>query len=103
MHDPPECSACRSEGVPLAEYRRGWERGRPEEKKLLCLLCAGTRVGQIDDYRHLRENSDLVEIQRQINYVGNTILKAIEEQGVTRKWLKNFARKISIRLSSWKR
>jgi hypothetical protein len=79
MIDEPECDGCRSQGVELKEYRKaGFPRS--DEMKPLCELCAGTRVGQINDYPHLRENSDLVEIQRQINYVANEILKELRKR-----------------------
>lgn len=79
--DERSCAACRTnEAVAaLQEYRRA--HTYRNEMKLLCDLCASTQVGKIDDYRHLREHPDMVEMQRQINYVGNRILDAIAKIG----------------------
>lgn len=83
MIEEQECNGCRATGVALTEYRKQWPF-RTEETKLLCDLCASTMVGKLNDFSHLRENPDLVEIQRQINYVGNEILKAISRLSAER-------------------
>lgn len=81
--DERECDGCGSTTAALTEYRKEWPL-RSEEMKPLCDLCASTKVGQLNDYAHLRDNPELVEIQRQINYVGNVILAEIAKLRASR-------------------
>lgn len=76
---PEECECCAFPTPELDLYDSHCVVPRPgEETKWLCKLCAGSELGSASEYPEQHDREALMAM-RQINYVGNTILKHIRE------------------------
>lgn len=78
--DEQECSACGYPAKELKEYRNQNIIGpHANEKKLLCELCARTMLGTYTDYPDQHKGPEL-SVMRQITFVANAILDALERK-----------------------
>lgn len=69
--DEKECGSCGSSGVFLKEYRAAFLT----EKDSFCDLCAGTMISRADYIHPISLNNHA----KSMAYIGNEILKAINE------------------------
>jgi hypothetical protein len=88
LTDPSDrtCECCASDGVLLAAYRMDNPKVKEDYRlrnippfKVLCSLCAGTMTGMWDEYFEYNDEN-AIQIMKTICYVGNEILKAIQNQ-----------------------
>lgn len=79
---PEECQSCGFKTSALKGYpdMRGYPNHEQNEDKWLCKLCAGTSAGNVLSYPEQYMESG--EVLKAVCYVGNVILRAIEEKGL---------------------
>lgn len=77
--DEPQCESCRSTGVPLQTFERGYGQANVGGTRTLCQFCHSSEMSIVDQYPRQFDRG-VITIGKIICYVGNEILKELRKR-----------------------